>query len=159
MHCVQCALEKQCTANHVIIRRLRSVLEGFVGTMHEADRLKGLDVLFAQARVHRDNKPRRICVNHDYNVIPPCHLGIQKLHIHWRYPSGSGIYSHTAATSRPHRVDSEAIGAPLRCCLPWRHHRVTWITWLRLWRNSHLPNSKFFIAPEQYIFHSNCERR
>ena len=125
------------------------------------------------------------------------------LHIHWRYPSGSGIYSHTAATSRPLRVDSrhesklfkeiwklmimvhflqyfclkcdfyalknpeirknpenshacdsEAIGAPLWCCLTWRHHRVTWIP---LWCICHLPNSEIFIAPE-YIFHSNCER-
>ena len=28
-------------------------------------------------------------------MIPTCHVGIQKLHIHWKYPSGSGIYSHT----------------------------------------------------------------
>ena len=26
-------------------------------------------------------------------MIPPCHLGIQNLHMQWRYPSGSGIYS------------------------------------------------------------------
>ena len=29
------------------------------------------------------------------SMITPCQLGIQKLHIHWKYPSGSGIYSHT----------------------------------------------------------------
>ena len=29
------------------------------------------------------------------SMIPPCHLGIKKLHIHRKYPSGSGIYSHT----------------------------------------------------------------
>ena len=88
------------------------------------------------------------------SMMPPCLRGIQKLHIHWRYPSGSGIYSHKAGTSRPLRVDSEAIGVPLWCCLPWCHHRVTWIP---LWCICHLPNSEIFIAPEQYIFHSNCE--
>ena len=36
--------------------------------------------------------PHLIC---EPSMIPPCHLGIQKLHIHWRCPSGSGIYSHT----------------------------------------------------------------
>ena len=28
-------------------------------------------------------------------LIPPCHFGIQKLHIHRKYPTGSGMYSHT----------------------------------------------------------------
>ena len=31
------------------------------------------------------------------SMIPPCHLGIQQLHTHWKYPSGSGIYSHTVS--------------------------------------------------------------
>ena len=93
------------------------------------------------------------------SMIPPCHLGIQKLHIHWRYPSGPGIYSYMAATSGTLRIDSEAIGAPFHCCLPWRHHMAMWITWLPLLRISHLQNSEIFIAPEQCIFHSNCEHR
>ena len=29
---------------------------------------QGFDVLFAQARVHCDNKPRPIGLNHDYNI-------------------------------------------------------------------------------------------
>ena len=28
----------------------------------------GFDVLFAQAGVHSDNKPRKIGLNHDYNI-------------------------------------------------------------------------------------------
>ena len=39
----------------VILKGLRPVLEG-------------LDALFAQARVHCDNKPRHIGLNHDYNM-------------------------------------------------------------------------------------------
>ena len=49
----------------VIIKGLRPVLEGFVVTMHSPS---GFDVLFAQARVHCDNKPRQIGLNHDYNM-------------------------------------------------------------------------------------------
>ena len=56
-------------------------------------------------------------------------------------------------------TDSEATGRPRRCCLSWRHRRVTWITWPPLWRSFRLPNSDIFIAPEQYIFHSDGERR
>ena len=87
------------------------------------------------------------------SMIPPCHLGIQNLHMQWRYPSGSGIYSqmvrHFPAASPP-----AAKRSTLRCCLPWRYHRVTWITCSSLWRSlihrilkSLLPqNNTFFIA-------------
>ena len=56
------------------VKGLRPVLEGFVVPMHEGacetrsqiPRVR--DVLFAQARVHWDNKPRQIGLNHDYNM-------------------------------------------------------------------------------------------
>ena len=41
-------------------------------------------------------------------MITPCQLGIQKLHIHWKYPSGSGIYSHTARYFLPAASPSTA---------------------------------------------------
>ena len=44
------------------------------------------------------------------NMIPPCHQGIQKLlHTHWKYPSGSGIYSHTVShfPTASHRLWSD----------------------------------------------------
>ena len=57
-------------------------------------------------------------------------------------------------TSRPlhHRQRNDRLS--LRCCLPWRHQRVTWITCSPLWRTlihrilkSSLPqNNTFFIA-------------
>ena len=37
-------------------------------------------------------RPNLLCRT---SMLTPCQLGIQKLHIHWKYPSGSGIYSHT----------------------------------------------------------------
>ena len=37
-------------------------------------------------------RPNLLCRT---SMITPCQLGIQKLHLHWKYPSGSGIYSHT----------------------------------------------------------------
>ena len=43
-------------------------------------------------------------------------------------------------------------------CLPWHHHRITWIAWSPLWCCSRLPNSEIFIAPERYMFHSDDER-
>ena len=85
-------------------------------------------------------------------MIPPCQLGIQKLHIHWKYPSGSGFIHTRSDTSRPLRHRQRNDRPSIRRCLPWRHHRVTWITWSSLWRFPHSPNSELFIAPEQYIF-------
>ena len=38
-------------------------------------------------------------------------------------------------------IASEAIDPRLYCCLPWCHHRVTWITWSPLWPSPHLSNS------------------
>ena len=37
-------------------------------------------------------RPNLLCRT---SMITPCQLGIQKLYLHWKYPSGSGIYSHT----------------------------------------------------------------
>ena len=60
------------------LKGLRPVLEGFVVSMHQdacetggqipRALSEGFDVLFAQARVHWDNKPRQIGLNHDYNM-------------------------------------------------------------------------------------------
>ena len=49
---------------------IRPFLEGFVVTLHEGACETGsrLNVLFAQARVHCDNKPRQIGLNSDYNM-------------------------------------------------------------------------------------------
>ena len=62
-------------------------------------------------------------------------------------------------TSRPLRHRQRSDRPSSRRCLPWRHHRVTWITWPPLWRSPHSPNSEIFTAPEQYVFHSDGERR
>ena len=61
-----------------MFKGLRPVLEGFVVTMYEGAcetgsqipraEPEGFEVLFAQARVHCDNKPRQIGLNHDYNM-------------------------------------------------------------------------------------------
>ena len=50
------------------LKGLRPVLEGFVVPMHEGACETGFDVLFAQARVHWDNKSRQIGLNPDYNM-------------------------------------------------------------------------------------------
>ena len=47
-------------AKEFTFKGIRPVLEGFVVTMHEGACETGSDVLFAQARVHCDNKPRQI---------------------------------------------------------------------------------------------------
>ena len=57
---------------------LRPVMEEFIVTMHEGackqeDQSRsryadGLEVLFAQARVHCDKKPQKIGLHHDYNM-------------------------------------------------------------------------------------------
>ena len=92
------------------------------------------------------------------SMIPPCHLGIQKLHIHWKCLLDLEFIQTRSVTCRALSTDREATGRSRRYCLSWRHRRVTWITWLPLWRSFHLPNSEIFIAPEQYIFHSDGER-
>ena len=69
-------------------------------------------------------------------------------------------FIHTRSdTSRSLRHRQRSDRPSSRRCLPWRHHRVTWITWPPLWRSPHSPDSEIFIAPEQYIFHSDGERR
>ena len=82
------------------------------------------------------------------SMIPPCRLGIQKLHIHWKCFLDLEFIKMRSATCRPLSTDSAATGRPRR----WRHHRVTWITWPPLWRSFRLPNSEIFIVPAQYIF-------
>ena len=82
--------------------------------------------------------------------------GIQKLHIHWKCLLNLEFIQTRPATCRPLSTDSEATGRPRRCCLPWRHRRVTWITWPPLWRSFHLPNllpqnSTFFIATASVV--------
>ena len=53
---------------------LRPVLEGFDFTMHVgacetgSQTASGFDVLFAQAQVHCDNKPRHISLDPNYNM-------------------------------------------------------------------------------------------
>ena len=78
-------------------------------------------------------------------MIPLCQLGIQKLHIHWKYPSGSGFIHTRSDTSKPLRHRQRNDRPSIRRCLPWRHHRVTWITWSPLWRFPHSPNSVILV--------------
>ena len=55
----------------VIIKGFRPVVEGFVITMHKDGCKKQevkFDILFAQARVHWDNKHWQISLNHNYNI-------------------------------------------------------------------------------------------
>ena len=85
------------------------------------------------------------------SLIPPCRLGIQKLHIHWKCLLDLEFIQTRSATCQPLSTDSEATGRPRQCCLPWRHRRVTWITWPPLWRSFQLPNSEIFISPEQFF--------
>ena len=102
-------------------------------------------------------RPNLLCRT---SMITPCQLGIQKLHLHWKYPSGSGIYSHTVRhfpAASPSTAKRSTVESTL--FIPWRNHRVTWITWPPLWRSPHSPNSEIFTAPEQYVFHSDGERR
>ena len=69
-------------------------------------------------------------------------------------------FIHTwSDTSRPLRHRQRNDRLPLRCCLPWRHHGVTWITCSPLWRalihrilKSLLPqNNTFFIATASVV--------
>ena len=92
------------------------------------------------------------------SMIPPCHLGIQNLHIHWRYPSGSGIYSHmvrhfTAAS--PSAAKRSTVASVLFTVTSSRGHGNHVFTIMTL---QHSPNSEIFIVPEQYISHSDGER-
>ena len=93
------------------------------------------------------------------SMIPPCHLGIQNMHMHWRYPSGSGIYSHmvrhfTAAS--PSAAKRSTVVSVLFTVTSSRGHVNHVFTIMTL---HHSPNSEICIAPEQYIFHSDGERR
>ena len=69
-------------------------------------------------------------------------------------------FIHTwSDTSRPLRHRQRNDRPSLRCCLPWRHHRVTWITCSPLWRSlihrilkSLLPqNNTYFIATASVV--------
>ena len=93
------------------------------------------------------------------SMTPPCRLGIQKLHIHWKCLLDLEFIQTRSATCRALSTDREATGRPRRCCLPWRHRRVTWITRPPLWRSFHyrilkslLPqNNTFFIATASVV--------
>ena len=82
--------------------------------------------------------PQQFCKS---SVIPPCHIGVQKLHAHWKYPLDLGFTQKWSATCRLPRIYSEVIRPPWRQwrCLPWRHHNVVWITIMTL-----LPFTKFW---------------
>ena len=90
------------------------------------------------------------------SMIPSCHLGIQNLHIHWRYPSGSGFYSHmvrdfpAASPSVAKRSTVASVLFTVTSSQGHVNHVFTIMT---------LPHTEIFIAPEQYIFHSNGKRR
>ena len=68
-----------------MIKGLRPVLESFVVPMHEgacetgSQILRALDVLFTQARMHWDNRPWQIGLNHDYNMT----FSISPLECQW----------------------------------------------------------------------------
>ena len=92
-------------------------------------------------------------------MTPPCHRGIQNVHIHWKYPSGSGIYSHMIRhfpTASPSAAKRSTVASVLFTVTPSQGHVYHVFTIMTL---PHPPNSEIFIAPEQYIFHSDGERR
>ena len=73
-------------------------------------------------------------------------------------------FIHTwSDTSRPLRHRQRNDRPSLRCCLPWRHHGVTWITCSPLWRSlihrilkSLLPqNNTIFIATVSVVKDDN----
>ena len=76
-------------------------------------------------------RPNLLC---RLSMIPTCQLGIQKLHIHWKYFSGSGFIHTPSDISRPLRHWQQNDRPSIRPCLLWRYHRVTWITWSPLCR-------------------------
>ena len=84
----------------VFLKGLGPVLEGFVVTMHEG-------ACETQARVHCDNKPRQISLNHDYNVwyfqFHPVNVSILHLKDDYRAQSESrfACYSHCYVTWCP----------------------------------------------------------
>ena len=67
---------------------------------------EGFDVLFAQARVHCDNKSRQVGLNHDYNVtfsISPVNVSILRSKYEFRARSESrfACYYHCYVTWCP----------------------------------------------------------
>ena len=66
---------------------------------------EGFDVLFARARVHCDNKPRQIGLNHDYNMTfsistHECQYSPRKDEYRARSESRSACYCHCYVTWR-----------------------------------------------------------
>ena len=93
------------------------------------------------------------------SMIPPCHLGIQNLHIHWRYLSGSGIYSHMVrhfTDALPSAAKRLTVASVLFTVTSSRGNVNHVFTIMTL---PHSLNSEIFIAPEQYIFHGDGEHR
>ena len=79
-------------------------------------------------------------------MTPLCHTGVQKLHAHWKYHLALEFIQIRSAAWHHLACYSKATGSPQRRCLPWRYHRVTWITRSSLWCYSHLPSSDICIA-------------
>ena len=93
------------------------------------------------------------------SMIPSCHQGIQNLHIHWKYPSGSGVYSHMVRhfpAALPSVAKRSAVASVLFTVTSPQGHVNHMFTIMTLPRS---PNSAIFIAPEQCIFHSDVECR
>ena len=80
-------------------------------------------------------RPNLLCRT---SMITPCQLGIQKLHLHWKYPSGSWIYSHTVRhfpAASPSTAKRSTVESTLFTVTSSPGH------------------------VNQYVFHSNGERR
>ena len=105
-------------------------------------------------------------INHDRmitlrkpSMIPHCHLGIKNLLIHWRYPSGSGIYSHMVRrflAALPSAAKRSTVALVLFTVTSSQGHVNHVSTNMMI---PHSPNSEIFIAPKQYIFHNDGARR
>ena len=59
------------------------------------------------------------------SMIPPCCLGIQKLHIHWKCLLDLEFIQTRSATCRPLSSDSAATGRPRRCCFC---RKIAWVS-------------------------------
>ena len=139
----KCHTRAKMSHSHVIIVGLRPALEGFVVTMHEGAcetgsqiptaKPEGFDVLFAQARVHCDNKPRQIGLNNNYNMtflISP--HGCPYSPLKWRSSRSKRepfrvlltLLRHVAPLSYGKLLSHNAVvkGRCARDAIPWTFH-------------------------------------
>ena len=121
----------------------RPALRGFVVTMHEGAcetgsqiptaLPEGFDVLYAQARVHCDNKPRQIGLNHNYSMtflITP--HGCPYSPLKWRSSRSKRepfrmllpLLRHVAPLSDGKLLSHNAVvkGRCARDAIPWTFH-------------------------------------